>query len=121
LPPPSTWPILNEVSEARAYPRYEVQATVDVTGTEVLLYHKIQNLSLGGICIQTATIEDVGALVDVIITFPELGEELTLTGQVVWANREPPGDMGIRWLSLDDARAAVLERYLEQVRAKTDK
>ena len=32
-------------------PRYEVNAYVDFTGNEVLLFHRIQNISLGGVCI----------------------------------------------------------------------
>ena len=106
------------MDEARAHPRYEVQAYVDVTGTEVLLYHRIQNLSIGGICIQSPTVEEIGALVDVVVNFPELHAELTLTGQVVWVNRAPPQDMGIRWIDLDSERQALLERYLDRVRQR---
>ena len=47
---------------AREFPRYEVSAYVDYTGTEVLLYHRIQNISLGGVCIQTPSIEEVGSI-----------------------------------------------------------
>jgi hypothetical protein len=46
---------MSESSELpREYPRYEVNAYVDYTGNEVLLYHRIQNISLGGICIQSS-------------------------------------------------------------------
>ena len=38
---------------AREFPRFEVNAYVDYTGNEVLLFHRIQNISLGGVCIQT--------------------------------------------------------------------
>jgi uncharacterized protein (TIGR02266 family) len=107
------------VDTPREYPRYEVQAYVDYTGSDVLLYHRIQNLSLGGICIQTPTLEEVGTKVDVVVNFPDLQKEISLTGEVVWANREPPQDIGIRWIKLDDTRKALLREYLERVRTRT--
>src|SRR5215468_5670846 len=89
-------------AHARAFPRYEVEAYVDVSASaDLLLYHRIQNLSLGGICIQTKSLEEVGQLVDVVLNFPDLGEQIEVRGQVVWKNREPPQDVGIRWVELD--------------------
>ena len=103
----------------RAYPRYEVHAYVDVTDVAgVLLYHRIQNLSLGGICIQTSSIEEVGSLVDVVINFPELGAQIAMKGQVVWANREPPQDVGIRWVDLDEGRRETLKKYIALVKTR---
>ena len=98
----------------RAYPRYEVQAFVDTTGNEVLLYHRVQNISLGGICIQSSVIEDVGTVVDVVVHFPELSATLALKGEVVWSNREPPMDMGIRYVDLDPDKKETLKKYLAQ-------
>jgi len=100
----------------RAHPRYEVKAYVDVTGRDdVLLYHRIQNLSLGGICIQTQALERVGQRVDVVINFPDLDEQVEIAGEVVWANHEPPEDVGIRWLDLDEQRKGLLREYLARV------
>ena len=101
---------------AREFPRYEVSAYVDYTGSEVLLYHKIQNISLGGICIQTSAVEEVGTVVELVINFPELDQQLALRGQVVWANREPPMDMGIRYVDLDEERKDTLRKYINMVR-----
>ncbi len=104
---------------ARAFPRYEVQAYVDVAAAaDVLLYHRIQNISIGGICIQTKSLEEVGQLVDVVLNFPELGEHMEVKGQVVWTNREPPQDVGIRWVELDDRRREVLSRYILAVKTR---
>jgi uncharacterized protein (TIGR02266 family) len=102
----------------REHPRYEVNAYVDYTGSEVLLYHKIQNISLGGICIQSASIEEVGTIVDIVINFPDLDAQVALKGEVVWANREPPMDMGIRYTDLDDERKDTLRKYIGMVRKK---
>ena len=100
----------------REHPRYEVNAYVDYTGSEVLLYHKIQNISLGGICIQSASIEEVGTIVDLVINFPDLDSQVALKGEVVWANREPPMDMGIRYVEMDDQKRETLRQYIARVK-----
>ncbi len=102
--------------EKREHPRYEVTVYVDYSGSEVLLYHRIENISLGGICIQTAAVEEVGTIVDLMINFPDLDTSIAVQGEVVWSNSEPPMDMGIRYLDLDDERRETLRRYLAQVR-----
>ncbi len=104
--------------EHRAFPRYEVDAYVDIVAADVQLYHRIQNVSLGGICIQTPVLQEVGAPVDVQLNFPELGAQIALKGQVVWANREPPQDVGIRWLDLDEARRDMLKKYIALVKTR---
>jgi uncharacterized protein (TIGR02266 family) len=103
-------------TETRVHPRYEVEATVDVSANDVLLYHRIQNISLGGICIQTPVLSEVGAKVDVVLNFPDLGTQVSMSGQVVWANREPPQDVGIRWVDLDEERRRLLTEYIDRVR-----
>jgi uncharacterized protein (TIGR02266 family) len=100
----------------REHPRYEVSAYVDYTGTEVLLYHRIQNISLGGICISSPSIEEVGTVVDLVINFPELGSSLALRGEVVWANRDPPMDMGIRYTDMDEEKRETLRQYITRVK-----
>jgi len=101
----------------REFPRFEVSAHVDYTGSEVLLYHRIQNISLGGICIATPSIEEVGTTVDLVINFPELdGVSISVRGQVVWANRDPPMDLGIRFVDLDDEKRGILRQYLQRVK-----
>jgi hypothetical protein len=102
--------------KTRAFPRYEVNALVDFTGTEVLLYHKIQNISLGGLSLLSPSIEEVGTIVDLVINFPDLGgSAVTCRGVVVWANREPPMDMGIRYVDMDDDKREILRKYLARV------
>lgn len=99
----------------RAFPRYEVSAFVDYAGGEVLLNHRIQNISMGGICIQSPSIEEVGSVVDLVVNFPELGRSLAVRGKVVWANRQPPMDMGIVYVELDDGKRKALRDYLDRV------
>jgi len=100
----------------REFPRYEVNAYVDYTGNEVLLYHRIQNISLGGVCIQSSGVEDVGTIVDLVINFPELDASLSIKGEVVWVNRDAPQDMGIRYVDLDGERKEMLRKYIGLVR-----
>jgi uncharacterized protein (TIGR02266 family) len=100
----------------REFSRYEVSAYVDYTGSEVLLYHRIENISLGGVCISSPTIEEVGSIVDLVINFPDLNTSLSLRGEVVWANREPPMDMGIRYIEMDDAKRETLKQYISRVK-----
>lgn len=101
---------------AREHPRYEVSAYVDYTGSEVLLFHRIQNISLGGICISSPSIEEVGTVVELVINFPELGTSLKVRGEVVWANLEPPQDMGIRYVDLDDEKLDMLKQYISRLK-----
>ena len=108
--------MVDSSEQVREFPRYEVNAYVDYTGSEVLLYHRIQNISLGGICIQTPSIEEVGSVVDLVINFPELGTSLSLRGEVMWANREPPMDMGIRYVEMDDTKRETLKQFISRVK-----
>jgi len=102
--------------ETRRDPRYEVDAFADMTGTEILLNHKVCNISLGGICLQTQSVEEVGTVVDLVINFPELESTIAVKGEVVWVNREPPEDMGIRYLSLSEERKRTLRKYLQSLK-----
>jgi uncharacterized protein (TIGR02266 family) len=102
----------NQQENPRAFPRFEVEASVDYTGTEILLNHRIQNLSLGGLCILTDALEDIGTIVDLVITFRDLDASITARGEVVWANKEDPMDMGIRFVDLDTERKETLRKYL---------
>jgi len=102
----------------REYPRFEVKAYVDYAGSDVLLYHGIQNVSLGGICIHNPVVEEVGTVVNVVVNFPDLGKQLALTGEVVWCNREEPQDMGIRWINLTGQEREALREYLSAVKTR---
>lgn len=102
--------------QPREFPRYEVNAYVDFTGNEVVLFHRIQNISLGGICIQSVGVEEVGTVVDLVINFPELNASLQVKGEVVWVNREAPQDMGIRYVDLDNERKDTLRKYINVMR-----
>jgi uncharacterized protein (TIGR02266 family) len=109
-------PMAETAEQPREFPRYEVNAYVDFTGNEVLLFHRIQNISLGGVCIQTSGVEEVGTMVDLVLNFPELDASIAIKGEVVWANREAPMDMGIRYTDMDEERKDTLRKYINMVR-----
>ena len=116
-----------EEAEARVrqHPRYEVEADVELLSREgstspdavppAEVGHRIQNISLGGICIQTPRFEEVGTEVDLVIHIPVLASDVAIRGQVVWANREPPIELGIRYVDLDEGRKSTLRRFVTMV------
>lgn len=104
-----------EKRDPRKDPRFEVDAFADLTGTEILLNHKVCNISLGGICLQTQSVEEVGTVVELVINFPELESTIAVKGEVVWVNREPPKDMGIRYVNLSEERKRTLRKYLRSL------
>ncbi|MDX9999925.1 MAG: PilZ domain-containing protein [Polyangia bacterium] len=106
-------------SDSRQHPRFEVNAYADLTGTEILLNHRVCNISLGGICLETESLEEVGTVVDLVINFPEIEAVVALKGEVVWVNREPPQDMGIRYVEMDEERKRVLKSYFQRLEKKT--
>ena len=109
-----------EQRDPRMHPRYEVDAFADMTGTEIILNHKVCNISLGGICLQTQLVEEVGTVVDLVINFPELESTIAVKGEVVWVNREPPEDMGIRYVNLGEQRKRTLRKYLSTLQETPD-
>lgn len=105
-------------NEQRKHPRYEVSAFVDCTGSEVYLRHRIINVSIGGVCIQVDSAEEIGTEVDLLIHFPELNASMSVHGQVVWANRSHPVDMGIKFTGLDEKKQETLKQYLQKAAAQ---
>jgi len=99
--------------QKRKHVRLETDALVDYTGSEVLLFHKIENISLGGLSIRAPTVEDMGTRVFITINFPDLNETIEVEGEVVWATHEDPKDMGIKFLGLMESDKEVLRRYIQ--------
>lgn len=100
------------MEEQRRYPRIKTDALVDVAGQEVLLFHRIRDISMGGLCIECPTLEEVGAEVDLCINFPDLDEVIETKGVVVWTHEEPRPGMAIKFVGLTEEQKAILRRYL---------
>lgn len=101
-------------SQKRKHVRLETDALVDYTGSEVLLFHKVENISLGGLSIRAATVEEIGTHCYITLNFPDLNETIEVEGVVVWSNQEEPKDMGIKFSELTEAQKEVLRRYIQE-------
>jgi len=101
--------------DQRRYPRIEANAYVDYTGEEVLLFHTIENISLGGISIIAPSVEEVGTLVELVVNFPEEDIQLDCVGEVVWSHEGEEGRMGIKFINLSDEEKLKLKEYLAQI------
>jgi len=112
-------PAMAEGAERRRYPRIEVNAYVDYAGADVLLYHRVDNISLGGIGITSPSVEPVGAVVELVINFPDLDESIVTQGEVSWSRGDPkagPVEMGIRYVNMPDSDRETLQRFLDRLR-----
>lgn len=101
--------------EKRRYPRIEANVYVDYTGEEVLLFHAIENISLGGISIVAPTVERIGTTVELVLNFPDGKELLECFGEVVWSHEGEEGRMGIKFLSLNEAQKTRLKEFLSRL------
>ena len=105
----------------RRFPRYRVKAQLDFSGTEeVMLFHKIENLSLGGVCITSPNPEPEGAEVELEISFPDTDEVLLVRGKVAWNSQEPPVELGIRFIDLDEAKREIMRNYLNRIKEQSE-
>jgi|GEM_PF-817465 len=104
--------------EKRQYPRIEANAYLDYnTSDKVLLFHAIENISLGGVSISAPLVEEVGSIVEMSINFPEEDEVVELRGEVVWARIEEHAKMGIKFIDVSDEVREKLKTLL----AKTNR
>ncbi len=100
----------------REFPRFEINAYVDCTGPDGAGNHRVANISLGGVCIQSSGVQEIGTTVDLVINFPDLSASIAVKGEVAWVNREDPMDMGVRFEELDSERRDTLRKYISMVR-----
>lgn len=102
--------------EKRLYPRIEANAYVDITGDDVVLFHSVENISLGGISIVAPTVENSGTTVELVINFPdEENSQLECLGEVVWSHEGEDGLMGIKFLNLTDEQKTMLKTFLARI------
>ena len=101
------------MAEQRRSPRIKLNAWIDVAGSrDILLYHKIRDLSLGGVAVETGAPEPVGSKVDLLINFPELDETINASGTVIRVQDQPWQGMVIRFEHLTEDARRVLQKYL---------
>ena len=101
------------MAEQRRSPRIRLNAWIDVAGSrDILLFHKIRDLSLGGVAVETGAPEPVGSKVDLLINFPELDETIQACGTVIRVQKDPWQGMVIRFDNLSEEAREVLKKYL---------
>ena len=93
--------------------RIEADVVVDYHGTHVVLYHTVRNLSLGGVCIESPSLEPIGKTVSLSLNFPDLDRTLDVRGEAVGVNEEPPQDMGIRFIELSESDKETIRHYIQ--------
>jgi len=100
------------VAEARFHPRLRIHARADVIGSEVLLARPLIDVSLGGCKFKGPAWEASGASVTMILSFPELGDDvhLPLTGVVV---RGSERDMAVHFQNLSDEQRGRLTQHID--------
>lgn len=100
-------------ARTRRSPRIETDARLDVlTAREVRLDHRVENINLDGVAIETTALEPVGTRVELTIHFPELDAAVETAGEVVWTREAPSPQMGLRFLDMSGPDRALLGRYL---------
>jgi uncharacterized protein (TIGR02266 family) len=100
------------MSENRGTPRISTDVLVDVAGDNVLLFQRIHDISLGGLSIETPSLQAPGTEVDLNLSFPELHEEIETKGVVVRVATSPRPTMAIRFAGLTGEQSEILKRYL---------
>jgi len=104
---------MKSLKDQRHHKRYELEAYVDYTGKEFLLNHKITDLSLGGMKLQTKEVDKVGQEVDIILTLPDLEAVIEIKAEVVWSNPEEH-IMGLKFKRLGIKEHKLLQEYLNK-------
>lgn len=104
--------------DRRKHPRASIRLRVKFPSLEVLHQDYSEDISRGGIFIQTNKPREVGELFLITLVHPETGEELELEGEVVRvskANASEPGNasgMGIRFVGVDENKHQAIDRFL---------
>lgn len=105
----------------RRHIRIETAATLDYLGTEMLLDHKIENLSASGLSLCCATREPVDTHVQVTINFPDFQESITVVARVARHIDQPRKAMGLEFTEVSAEDRLILDRYLVERSARMAK
>lgn len=104
--------------DRRRHPRNATRLRVKFPSMDVLQHDYAEDISRGGIFIQTQKPRTVGERFIVVLVHPQTAEELELMGEVVHVitpDGQKPGTapgMGIKFLDLDEEKHQLIERFL---------
>jgi uncharacterized protein (TIGR02266 family) len=101
----------------RIYPRFAVDLDVSLSSEHNFYAGFAENISSAGLFIATHVARPVGEKIDISVNLPD-GHPIQCGGEVRWVreyserSNVPPG-LGIRFLDLQPADAAAIERFLK--------
>lgn len=101
--------------EKRLYPRIEANVQGNLLGESVILFHAVENVSLGGISLKAPSVERTGTIVELLLHFDGDTDSFACLGEVVWSREGEEGQMGVKFLGLNEEQKAWLRRRLAQL------
>lgn len=105
--------------ERREFPRLPVQLTVDYVDADDLVADYTTNISIGGTFIITEQKVELGATVELALSFPGLLQPLSMSGIVRWSQQKT-GDLrgvGIEFVEIGPETQMRLEEFLERIQS----
>jgi type IV pilus assembly protein PilZ len=105
-------------SDRREHERMAIRLRVKFPSLDVLQHDYSEDISHGGIFIQTQKPRNIGDKFLIILVHPETGEELELEGTVIRVARQDahsPGSvsgMGIKFQGLDEKKREAINKFL---------
>ena len=109
--------------KARSHTRYEFTAYIDVSNDddELVLFNRIENLSLGGISFASPTAMEPGGRIEVAINFPDTDETVEVMGEVAWSRPGNPCTVGLKFIDLAGQKREIVRKYLERIRGRQER
>ena len=116
--------MVGKVEDQRQYPRVLVRVLVDFESSDTYLYDYTNNLSEGGIFIETEKTQPVGSPLTLRFTLPGIDRVFEAKGKVAWLNlpkkdgKRPSGDlahgMGIQFDEIDNTDLGLIRKYVSE-------
>lgn len=109
----------------RAYPRYAIDAAIEVRAGDVRALGRSRNISRGGLCVELDRALPVGGSVDLAIklVFDDNAESepLAVRGRVSWSTPMEPGhQIGLQFEALRPRDIAFLDMFLRYLEERLD-
>ena len=112
--------MVNQASNRRRHARVPVRIRIQYRTADKFFQDYIQNLSVGGIFIETSNPLSVGTKLKVQFSIPDLEDPITADGIVVHklhvghTGNPPAGGMGIKFAEIDTKSRELLEGYIQE-------
>ncbi len=106
--------------ERRKHPRVLIRAMVDYESQDTFLYDYSQNLSEGGLFINTKNPLSVGEVLDLKFSLPDVEKVFQVKGEVRWVIEDEKDGlmrgMGIAFKDLDEDDKKLIQSYIEKLK-----